>query len=363
MSRKKLIVFPTEDQVKYICSIVSDYEFYILMHSSVNVSMLPKDNRVILLCGGSSEELIENIGVDVDVLCCHEEGLYWLKKFGHIGWNYQFSTEIFELLTKNKFKDYLLKHSIPNADYCEKISDIKSYPIIIKPIIGFGSIGVKKINNLSELKNYLNEYYKDVINSKIKPYKDKYFDINDNSFILENYISGCFYRTPFVVLENEVKYIFPIIGKETTYKKNSDFHWTDFEYGADEREIAVKLQPILNKLSLLFKLKSGVYVAEFILSDQGEVYLLELSPRQTSNRIARLVKLAAGLDMEKLAVDIFLSDVDNKSLANRNIRMRIERNSDRLDESIYSVIDSIEETSVYGDIIQTIYYEKRISNE
>ena len=337
--------------------------FYILMYGGTDASVFRKEKNVVLLGGDSQTELSESLGADADVLCCHEEGLYWLKKFGNMYWNYQFSPEIFGLLTKNAFKNHLLKNNIPNADYCDKISDVKSFPIIVKPIIGFGSIGVKMINNLSELENYLNIYGKEIINAKIKKYNDKYFDTIENFYIFEKYISGHFYRTPFVVLKNKVEYIFPVAGKETTPIKDTDFHWTDFEYGSSEREIAVTLQPILNKLLKLFNLKSGVYVSEFIISDQGEAYLLELSPRQTSSRIARLIKLSAGLDMEKFAVDIFLSDIDKKPLTNNNVRMRIERNGSRLDEKIYSSVDSMEEKNVYDDIIQTVYYEKRIRDE
>lgn len=360
MNGKKLIVFPTEAQIKYIDGAETDSEIYILVRDREEMSETKNNRCVIVPDNHKAIEKIRRLGTDVEVLCCHEEGLYWLKNFGNRKWKYQFSTEIFEMLTKDKFKDYLSEHGILNAGYSKGTAGIEAYPFVIKPVMGFGGIGVKKINDLSELERYLGEGNKKSIDAKLKPYQDRYFHLSDNFFIVERYIPGRFYRTPFVILENTVKYLFPIMGKDTTCREGSDYHWTDFAYGEKEREAAPILVPILEKLSELFELEDGVYVAEFIISDKGAVYLLEFSPRQTSGRIAGMIKLAAGIDLEKLAVDIFLSRAGSRPQPRyRDIRMRIERNGGRADENLYEMIDSQEEKSVYGDRIKTVYYGRK----
>lgn len=360
MNRKKLIIFPEKKQVEYICSMSWKNTVYIILNYDIEVpSKTEVNNCIILRECDSLVEKISEIGMDVDVLCCHEEGLYWLNRFGNSKWNYQFSVKMFDLLTKNKFKDYLFQYDILNAEYYENVDEIRKYPVIMKPIIGFGSIGVKLLNDFSELQKELELPNKESIYQKIKPYQDKYFAGIENSFIFEKYISGYFYRTPFVILENEVAYVFPVRGNNTTYKEVSDFHWTDFEYGVNEKKVAKEISILLRKLMNVFNLKDGVYVAEFIITDNGDIYLLELSPRQTSGRIAKIIKLATGIDLERIAIDIFADSVNIMQFDNRNIRMRIERNDNILAESNYEIIEVKQEKSVYGDIIKTIYYERK----
>ena len=362
MSRKKLIIFPTKKQLDYINNFSIEYELYIILHNFECERVRTK--KYIIISEVYFTEAIENeLGTEVDVLCCHEESLYWLKKFGNKKWNYQFSTVLLDLLTKDKFKDYLFKYKILNSKYSKDINGIIMYPIIIKPIIGFGSIGVKKVNNYFELKKYEDTYNKEKLCSKIKPYQEKYFDKTDNIFIYEEYINGFFYRTPFVVLKNEIKFIFPIKGKSVTYRKNSDFHWTDFEYGNDEKKIVPLIYNVLKKLLDIFELKNGVYVAEFIISTNEDVYLLEMSPRQTSSRISKLIELATGLDLEKMAIEIFLSSSQVIKLDNCNIRMRIERDKTSFNDNKYKIVEVQEEISVYGDKIMVIYYERKCENE
>lgn len=355
MSKNKLIIFPTRKQLDYICEKELNYNIYIISHDNLSTN---KKGIVIL-----NEHTVKELGEEVDVLCCHEESIYWSNVFGNRKWNYQFSTQMFDLLEKDKFKDYLSEHGILNAMYKKRVEDINRYPIIAKPIIGFGSIGVKKVNNEIEYKQQLSDYNLKKMISRINPYKEKYFTSVDNVFIFEEFISGTFYRTPFIVYENNIKHIFPTKGNETTYRENSDFHWTDFEYGESERAIALDMFAVLKQLLILFGLKNGVYVAEFIVSKNNEIYLLELSPRQTSERIAKLIQLSTGVDLEKIAIDIFLDNATITTSCERFIRMQIKRSCPIMEDKNYKLIEVHEEKSVYGDNIIIIYSERMTKYE
>lgn len=351
MNKNKLIIFPTNKQLEYICEKKPSYNIYIISHDNINMNQM----GVIQL----NEQTIKTLGTDVDVLCCHEEGLYWINTFGNKDWNYQFSPKLFELLEKDKFKDYLSAHNILNAKYSKGIENIDKYPIISKPIIGFGSIGVKKINNQTEFNKQLNAYNQIQMLSRIKPYKEKYFSSIENIFIFEEFIAGTFYRTPFIVYDNTIKYVFPIKGITTTFRENSDFHWTDFEYGESERRIASDICITLENLLNVFELKSGVYVAEFIVSKDNNIYLLELSPRQTSERIAKIIELSTGIDLEKIAIDIFFHEATINISCERHIRMKITRSSSIMEDIDYKIIEIQKEQSVYGDNIITVYSERK----
>lgn len=305
----------------------------------------------------------KTLGNDIDVLCCHEEGMYWLRTHGILKWNNLFLPDMVNLVTKKSFKDYIIENCIKTANYCENAEYIQEYPMIAKPIIGFGSIGVKRIENEEDLRSYLSQTSLEEMQARIKPYKDRYFEDIENSVIFEEFIPGDFYRTPFVVYGNEIKYVFPVKGKKTTYRKNSDYHWTDFEYGDAERKMVPYLNDTLKRLMNLFELQNGVYVAEFIVSKDNEVYLLEFSPRQTSDRIARIIQLASGIDLEKLAIDLFLGCNLPEMLSKRTIRMQILRSQDVRPETNYVFIEKKEEGSVYGDKITTMYTEKVQTHE
>lgn len=347
---KKLIIFPTKKQLEYLVKKNSTDNFYVIVRDKDAVD----ESNIIRVINGE-EKLLGN---NVDVLCCHEEGMYWLRTHGNANWNNIFLPNMVNLVTKKSFKECLIKNGIKSASFCEDEAQIQEYPIIAKPIVGFGSIGVKRIDSENELKLYLSETSMEEMQSRIKPYKDKYFQDMENTIIFEEFIPGDFYRTPFVVYDNEIRYIFPVKGNKTTYRRNSDFHWTDFEYGVNERNIASYLKGILENLKDLFKLQSGVYVAEFIVNEDNEVYLLEFSPRQTSDRIARIIQLASGIDLEQLAIDLFLGEKIQEISLNRTIRMQILRSEDTKVEGNYLFIEKKEEGSVYGDRITTMYTEK-----
>ncbi|MGN0505502.1 MAG: ATP-grasp domain-containing protein [Lachnospiraceae bacterium] len=353
----KLIVFPTKYQIDYICNTETNMgNLYIVCRVEMDNYKFEKRNVAFIDKEIENEELVKILSKDVDVLCCHEEGLYWLKEKGNRYWHFQFSNVVFELLTKDKFKKFLSKNKILNAKCYENELE---FPVIAKPIIGFGSIGVKKIDSEIELKKYYSDYEDKVLCSGLKVYQENYFNGEKNSILFEEYISGTFYRTPFIIYNNQVTYIFPVRGNKTANRDNSDFHWSDFEYGQEEKRISVLLKPVLEKLIMLFGLEKGVYVCEFIISDKGEVYLLEFSPRQTSDRIAKIIFLATGIDIEKIAIDIFLTEPVFDNLHDRDIRMLISRNN-VIEENMnkYSLVDKLQEKSVYGDSIVSMYYEK-----
>ena len=350
----KLLVFPTIEQLHYLSKIKSDEKIYFVPRFETDIAQT--------VFPTVTETTVDALGENVDVLCCHEEGMYWIRNFGNPKWQYPFSVKMLNLLTKNQFKDYISACGIRNAHYVEKISDISQYPVVIKPIIGFGSIGIKRAENESECREQLCAVNQTELIKGIAPYKNKYFKNVSNRFIFEEYIDGVFYRTPFVVAQKRIRYVFPVRGNKTTPRTSSDFHWTEFEYGVCEREMAAKLSDELEKLVALFDLKDGVFVAEFLVTDTEKIYLLELSPRQTSGRIAKVIELAEGIRLEDLAVDLFLHRPLKKCTCKKSIRMQIIRADRYVPDYGYRIVQTQREKSVYGDAILTVYCERTEQN-
>ena len=88
----KLIIFPTKKQLEYLGSKNLVGNFYVLTRDKERVEQ--KNIRYITGC---DENILNN---DMDVLCCHEEGMYWLRIHGRIKWKHIFSTDMINLVTK-----------------------------------------------------------------------------------------------------------------------------------------------------------------------------------------------------------------------------------------------------------------------
>lgn len=361
MKKKLLIIFPQGKQLDYIRDKIDNNTLvYVVLKKKKCIRSIDEDSRFVYIdedCDKTTlHELIPN---DVRVLCCHEEALYWLKLFEHKGWTYPFDRVVLSHLRKDKFKYYLRSKNINICEYTLSTNEIRNYPIVAKPSIGFGSIGVRILHDKTELNDYLNNYTNEIENSIIASYSDKYFVDEKNNCIYETFIDGTFYRIPFLVYNGVIQEVFPIRGVETITKENSDFHWIGFEFGKDEKKVLNRIKEFLLSIVELYSAVNGSYVAEIMISRSGEIFLLEFSPRQTSTRISKLVYLATGIDLEKSAIDIFLNDYEYISKSDKEVRLMLKR-GENINCKIpgYKLIEKEEENSVFGDCIKVLYYEK-----
>lgn len=361
MDNELLIVFPQGKQLEYIAQIVDEQMvIYIVLQNTIpEHAWLKKTNFVYVDKECSKNEICKIIPSKVRVLCCHEEALYWLKNKGQENWNYSFDNIIFKHLTKVDFKKYIKENGITIANIFFKKEDINNFPVILKPSIGFGSIGVKKINNMEELEFYEKNYNNEINRSRIAQYANKYFEFEDNSYIFETFISGDFYRVPFLVCDGKIRNVFPVRGISKTIKEISDFHWTEFEYGENERILAKRMKNLLQSVIELYKAYNGSFIAEIMIDNNGNLYLLEFSPRQTSSRISKLIYYATGVDLEQGAIDIIFSKKSFVSLHNKNVKLLIHRGK-KINEDImgYRLIEKEVDHSVFNDDINILYYEK-----
>lgn len=358
MNDEIIIVFPTKKQIDYLKQQKMENLSVVLQSDELeDVTLLKYVNCIVKDKDGGNLDILRK--KRANVLCCHEEALYWVSINGSRRWNYQFDRMYFDLLTKDRFKDYLSYNGINNAKYKPEFCDSMKFPIIAKPVIGFGGIGVKSLENIKEVKEYLEEYNSMIKNSVVKKYQDMYFPNKDNKCIFEEKIEGDFYRTPFIVNRQNTKWIFPIKGNEASLKSISDYHWVGFEYLSYEMNITMKVEPLFDELIRVFQLLPGVYTAEFMVSKEGDIFLLEFSPRQTSSRISKIIELAMGIDLEIAAIDLFLGrDIEERKIS-RQICLKIGNDESLCNKSEWNHIYSNgKEKNIYGNRVFCHYYEK-----
>lgn len=360
MEKEVLIVFPSIRQISYLSTmLLNNLKVYIILQNPYDY--LKNTCKNIIFAEKENIEIIQTLkNKKLRVLCCHEEAIYWTRINKGSKWTFQFDELYFSLLEKHNFKNFFQSKDILLAKYTANINDIDSYPIIAKPTIGFGSIGVHLLNNKNMCEKYIENFNQMINNSGIYKYQKKYFSDKTNTFIFESQIDGNFYRTPFIVSSGVCKYVFPIKGLSKVSKKTSDYNWVEFEYRHLHNYNKVQIESIINILIKDFSLTDGVYVAEFIENKNNELYLLEFSPRQTSERIGHLIFLATGIDVELESISIF---IQNKSIQhirkNKQIRLRIEKSNNQFKPlKQYTLIENKYEYSVYNEKIICKYYER-----
>lgn len=366
MSITHICVFPTQKQIEYMLNEISPIENLILVIQDDS-----KTDREVFTKNGCSfriygkiipEKILSSLKENsARVMCCHEEAIYWVRIYGSRKWVYQFGPKYLDVLSKKCFKEFLSQVGIKNSSFYVNSELIPGFPVIAKPSIGFGSIGVKRLANQAEALQYISHYDEMCSQSAINKYKNLYFPHDPNPILFEEIIVGDFYRTPFIVYNHSCVAIFPIRGVRNQNEIYSDFHWVDFEYSENERKVAEDVKPLLEEIRKNFMLEDGVYVAEFIQTSDKEIYLLEFSPRQTSSRIAKIVNLATGIDLERIGIDLFFKrrNIVLNQIEDKQIKLVMGCNNEVFPPNGYNVLCHEPSNDIHGNTVEEYFLEKK----
>lgn len=213
------------------------------------------------------------------------------------------STEI--LLSKSKFRDLQKKvgvfspaHIIVDTenDAVEKAKALK-FPIIIKPVQSSGSRGTTRINDFDE----------DVIKASFKRCKD--FSRNDQVAI-EEYVPM-----------NGVR-----VNDADVFVIGDEFFWDGWLW--EDRSLEMPMLPMceiypmampdVNKKEIISTvekilrgagIKFGEYNMESYYSPDGNLFVVEINPRQAGNEIPALICQHTGVNLTKLLVSTCVHDM------------------------------------------------------
>lgn len=295
------------------------------------------------------------------VLCCSEEAIYWLSNNMGASWELQFDPSYLRLLDKLSFKEFLVAKGLPICRYWKRADKIEMYPVVGKPSIGFASMGVQFLMDADSCKAYEEDFTKAMTDSVVEKYRLLYFESYENKPLFEQEITGDFYRTSFVVKQKRCLDCFPVKGVTQSTAPGKQYSWIEFEYAHVQSDAYVSIKELLHKMAEAFNLCDGVYVAEFMGTALGDMFVLELSPRITSSRIVKLIEYATGVDLDLVMVRAFLGlDFVVAPAGDKVVRLRIERKTDRFDPLRgYAQLPTSTETSAHGDAVCCKYYVKK----
>ena len=207
----------------------------------------------------------------------------------------------------NKFE--MRKRFVENNLKCPKFvfadTDVDvssfSFPLIVKPTDRSGSRGVIKIRDKADLK------------SSITRAKNESFI---SQAIVEEFISGKEVSVEAVSWKGK-HYVLAITDKVTT----GEPYYVELEHHQPSQlsfEIQQKIKTETEKALRALNIEYGATHSEFIITQEGDVYIIEVGARMGGDFIgSTLVELSTGYDFLKAVIDIALRSFEEPKLINK----------------------------------------------
>jgi phosphoribosylamine-glycine ligase len=258
----------------------------------IQESTLDKE-KVLEIAKAENVDLVISTSVDqANLTAC-----YCLERLGmHTPYSYETAIEVTnKILMKKKMVD----NGIPTAKHfiIKSLDDLDGinlkYPLIVKPSDCNGSKGVRKADNLLELKSFTWDAL------KISRTKEA---------IVEEFIFGkeigldCFVKDGFaeIVMTRHRR---KIIDDDDNVQQIYGSFWPD-DLSLKKMK---KYSYIANKIAKVFKLVNTPLMIQLLINDE-KINVIEFAPRIGGGENARIIKLSANFDIIDAAVCSYLGE-------------------------------------------------------
>ena len=208
------------------------------------------------------------------------------------------------LQDKARFRQFLIDNGFnaPHAKGYTKAEDaIKdvhyfSWPVIVKPVDSAGSKGVTRVDNPEELANAIAHALEESHNGHfiVEDYLEKIgLSSGSESFFVDGkLLYNAFYDQYF-----DADAVNPFTPSAECWPTNK----------SEEIQADVRCQ--LQRLGDLLHFGTGLFNVEWRVCKDGEVYLMEVSPRAGGNRLAEILNYATDVDIIEAEVAKAIGDV------------------------------------------------------
>ena len=196
---------------------------------------------------------------------------------------------------KIRMKKIFKEAGIPTTEYIETnqfdataISKLR-YPLVVKPVDAYSSKGVRKANNLEDLKKYYQEA-KDISRS--------------GGVIIEEFFEGEEISVDAFVVNGKVKVL--AVTNSDKVKDKDRFVIFRGKYPAHASENALRqIETIAQKIATAFGLVNSPLLIQ-LLNNNDQLSVLEFCARTGGNMKWLLIKYSCGVDVITAAIDITL---------------------------------------------------------
>lgn len=240
-------------------------------------------------------EIAQTEKVDFLITACTDQALLTVAKVSEsLGLpcyiDYQTALNV---TNKAYMKDVFLKNNISTAKYevmsllCEEKIKEMEFPLIVKPVDCNSSKGVKRVENLIELK----EAFSEAVNLS-----------RTDTAIVEEFKQGDEISVD-VYVENGIAHVLSISELDKIADKDK-FVIFRGRYPAKAAERVIdQVQEVAQRIADAFNLKNSPMLIQMI-TDGKKVYVLEFSARTGGGVKYILIKMASGFDVIKAVVDL-----------------------------------------------------------
>lgn len=210
---------------------------------------------------------------------------------------------VLTLCRKDLFRKFLKKHGF-NIPYTQSFSAYKEckkelgnykFPIIIKPADSSGSRGVTKVESYQQ---NIETYFKHALSfSKAK------------SVVVEEFIK----RAKYQVAGDGF-----MVNGELVFRSFANEHFNTNLNGLVPvgesfpsvfcDEVLDRAHEIIQRIMTLLDMQAGALNFDFIIDEKGEIYILEIGPRNGGNLIPEVIKYANNVDLIQASAEIALGN-------------------------------------------------------
>ncbi len=201
---------------------------------------------------------------------------------------------------------------VENLDHLIRQRHEFTFPLVVKPVAGTGSIGVKRCAHLGELVQHVEQLLAITTNERGGK--------AEQGVLIQRYIPGAEYSAEIVVRGNEYHFL-GITGKHTT--DTAYFIETGHDFPAlIPQDLQLKIEGSLKSVLKFFQFSFGPVHIEFKLHE-SDLLLIEINPRLAGGMIPQLISYACQVDIYETILKLYAGEkVDLPSLKYQGASIR-----------------------------------------
>ena len=190
---------------------------------------------------------------------------------------------------------FCIANTVDDFDQLDLIfQNLSASKVIVKPVDSQGSRGINVVDSIQDL-------------SKAFLYAQKYS--KSSNVIIEKYIDGREVEVNSVIYDGHL--VNSIIGDVYKFESLDTFSSYERKYPSELNDnILEKLRDINLRTAVALGLKTGWTHGEYIITDTGEIYLLEIGARGGGNFVGSdILRIMQGMSSDEMALRTALGDM------------------------------------------------------